>query len=90
MKLQVHNFTVYRLNDADIQVYVWHKCNGGVAANEFSSCIVHYISSLSNEVHHVILVSDGCSYQNRNRVLSNALSQMAKEEEQQEQEQRGL
>lgn len=72
-KLQVHNMTFYRLNDGDVRLYVWDESNGNVTANEFTSCVIHYISMLPASVTHVILISDGCAYQNRNRILSSAL-----------------
>ena len=77
-KLQLHNFSIFRLNDADVTLYVWNETNGGVTANEFASCVVDYINGLPAEIKEVIIISDGCSYQNRNRVLSSALSDTAK------------
>ena len=58
-KLQVHNFTIFHLNDNDIQLYVWDEYSGGVGANEFSSCIVNYINKLPSSVTHIVLISDG-------------------------------
>ena len=77
-KLQIHNFTVYRVNDRHVDLYVWHEGNGGVTANEFVSCVIDYIKSLPANTKKVILISDGCGYQNRNRVLSSALSDVAR------------
>ena len=77
-KLQIHNFTVYRVNDRHVDLYVWHEGNGGVTANEFVSCVIDYIKSLPANTKKVILIYDGCGYQNRNRVLSSALSDVAR------------
>lgn len=77
-KLQLHDFTIYRLNDGRADLYVWHEGDGGVTANEFISCIVSYIESLPDVVKHIILISDGCGYQNRNKSLCSALSDLAK------------
>lgn len=77
-KLQVHNFTIYRLHDHDVTLYVWHESNGHVTANEFTSCIIDYISNLTTEVKEVTLISDGCNYQNRNKTLASTLSMVAK------------
>lgn len=76
-KRQLHNFTIYRLNDKDVTLYVWHERNGGVSANKFTSCIIQYIDTLPNEVTEVVLISDGCNYQNRNKTLTSALSTLA-------------
>ncbi len=72
-KLQIHNFTIFRLNDKHVKLYVWDEANGGVGANEFSSCIADYISKLPDTVSHVVLISDGCCGQNRNAVLASCL-----------------
>jgi hypothetical protein len=77
-KLQIHNMTFYRLNDSEVDLYVWNESDGGVSCNEFVSCITHYISMLPTEVTRVILISDGCAYQNRNRVLSSGLWDLSK------------
>ena len=80
MKLQVHNFTIYRLNDKAVKLYVWHEGNGGVTCNEFTSCVVDYITcNKVKSVTHFVLISDGCGYQNRNKVLSSALAKLAVE-----------
>ncbi|KAG8334063.1 hypothetical protein J6590_108696 [Homalodisca vitripennis] len=75
MKLKVHNYTFYDLKTNDAFCYIWNENEGGLDADEFASIITHF---LVNEVDrskydHVILYSDGCTYQNRNCVLSNAL-----------------
>lgn len=77
-KLQVHNFTIFELNDKHVFLYVWHEANGGVTANEFTSCIVDYISKKSDNYKKIILISDGCNYQNRNKTLGSALSDLSK------------
>lgn len=76
-KLIVHNFTMYNNANHDTVCYIWHEGEGAVTSNEFSSCIVDFLSSLNSDVDEVILWSDGCTYQNRNAILSNALLQTA-------------
>ena len=41
-KLQLHNFTIYELNNSDVTLYVWNETDGCVTYNEFTSCIVDY------------------------------------------------
>lgn len=77
-KLQIHNFTIYEINDSNVTLYVWHEANGGVTINEFASCINNFISNLDGGYKHVTLISDGCNYQNRNKVLTSVLSYTAK------------
>lgn len=64
-KLQLHNFTIYKLNDHDVTLYVWNESDGNVTANEFTTCIINYIDNLPSEVSEVVLISDGCNYQNK-------------------------
>lgn len=73
-KLQIHNFTLYCSNDKDVHLYVWHEGDGGVTANEFSTCIIEFLRlKLGEGYKKAVLISDGCCYQNRNKVLSSAL-----------------
>jgi hypothetical protein len=76
-KLQVHNYTIFRLNDKEVSLYVWDESSGGVTCNEFTSCLIDYIESLPNSVNEVTIISDGCSYQNRNKTLSSALRDLS-------------
>jgi hypothetical protein len=77
-KLQVHNQLIYVNNNKDVHLYVWHEGDGGVTANEFTSCLIHFIKTQLS-YKKIIIISDGCSYQNRNKVLSSALLKLAKE-----------
>lgn len=80
-KLQIHNFTVFALNNKNVDLYVWHESNGGVSANEFTTCIVEFIKITKEHqnYNHITLISDGCGYQNRNKVLSSALLKLSQE-----------
>jgi hypothetical protein len=73
-KLCVHNFTFFDLHSKAGYCYVWHEGEGGLSSNEFASCICDFIQNLNVPPNSVItLWSDGCTYQNRNVVLANAL-----------------
>ncbi len=76
-KLQVHNFTMWRLNDDHVHLYVWDETNGNVGASEFSTCVADYIQRLPERVNHVVLISDGCCGQNRNSTLSTCLRDLS-------------
>ncbi len=79
MKLQVHNFSIYELNDGRVQLYLWDEVNGGLTASEFTSCVIDYLTDRieAKGNKEVTIVSDGCGYQNRNNVLASALSDFA-------------
>lgn len=74
-KLCVHNFTVYNINTHHSRCYWFDETDGDLTANTLASCLIDYLSStISNrQVSVVIIWSDGCTYQNRNATLSNAL-----------------
>ncbi|GFN81003.1 hypothetical protein PoB_000750900 [Plakobranchus ocellatus] len=72
-KLAVHNFTLYNMVTKDVVCYAWHEAEGGLTSNEFTSCIIDHLSSLSG-ANKIVLYSDGCVYQNKNSVLASALS----------------
>lgn len=76
MKLQVHNFTVYNITTHESDNFIWDETEGNLVASTFATCIIKYIRNAimqSPSTHHIIIYSDGCYYQNRNEVLSNAL-----------------
>lgn len=77
-KLIVHNFTVYDLKRKNGFCFLWNETEGGLSSNEFSSIIIYFlqkyvINSNIGNLNSIILYSDGCTYQNRNTTLSNAL-----------------
>ena len=78
-KLATHNFTFYNLATREVQCYMWYEGEGGLSANEFASCVVDYIKSEAANYKKVVIFSDGCTYQNRNSILSSALSDLANE-----------
>lgn len=73
-KLVVHNFTLFNLVTKDAYCFLWHEAEGKVSANEFATILYNFIgeSNLS-EGEEIILYSDGCTAQNKNSTLSNAL-----------------
>lgn len=79
-KLVVHNFTLYDLKTADGYCYIWNESEGNLSSDEFSTIIATFIESLlplEKSDDKIILYSDGCTYQNRNANLSNALLNIA-------------
>lgn len=78
-KLQIHNLAFYNLKNKDGYFYLWNETEGGLNSEEFASI---WVSLIENKVlrqneqakpNKIILYSDGCTYQNRNCVTSNAL-----------------
>lgn len=76
-KLQLHNFSVYCNRDKKVHLYVWHEGNGGVSANEFTSCILDFLQK-QGTYRKIVMISDGCAHQNRNKILASALANFSK------------
>lgn len=79
-KLSVHNLCMYDLKSHDGFCYLWNESEGELTSNEFASILSHFIESqlpLCNNATKIIIFSDGCNYQNRSALLSNALLHLA-------------
>lgn len=72
-KLMVHNFTIYDLRTKNVVCYWWNESEADLTASVFATCVTDYISTYLNDELPVIIYSDGCGYQNRNSMMSNAL-----------------
>lgn len=74
MKLAVHNYTVYNLNSNEGICYWFDETQTELVASTFASCLTDVVEeSLKKSLKPVIIYSDGCTAQNRNNVMSNAL-----------------
>ncbi|KAL4717006.1 hypothetical protein ACJJTC_001867 [Scirpophaga incertulas] len=77
-KLCVHNFTIYNLENKDVHCYWFYECTAGLVASVYTTCIIDCLKkTLSKKLLPIIIYSDGCTVQNRNAVLSNALLELA-------------
>ena len=74
-KLACHNYTIYNLHDRSVTCYFWHEGEGSLDVDSFASCLLDFLQSddKCKAAKHIIVYSDGCPYQNRNQLLSNAL-----------------
>ncbi|BES90489.1 Hypothetical protein NTJ_03297 [Nesidiocoris tenuis] len=80
LKLAVHNYTIYNMANHDATCYYFDETSCGLEASIFSSCLTDYLKTLIDaDPKPVVLYSDGCNYQNRNSVMSNALLHLAME-----------
>ena len=77
-KLAVYNLTVYSLGDREATCYVWDETEGRKGSCEIGTCLSRYIQSLPQDVKHVILYSDTCGGQNRNKFVASALHYIVK------------
>lgn len=73
-KLHLHNFTLYNILTHDSANYVWDETEGDLQSSTFASIVIHHLKErIKTSDLPIIIYSDGCTYQNRNVVLANAL-----------------
>ncbi|CAG9763604.1 unnamed protein product [Ceutorhynchus assimilis] len=76
-KLCCHNFTVYDLNTKDATCYWFDETDTDLQASAFASLLVDFLQrkflNIPGEKKPIIIFSDGCTYQNRNSTMANAL-----------------
>lgn len=75
-KLCVHNFTIYNLGTAEVHCFLWDETHGSLEATNITSILISFLENAVSQgqgIKKIIIFSDGCGYQNRNVVLSNAL-----------------
>lgn len=66
-KLVSYNFTLYDLHSCNVWCYIWNETDATLRATTFASILS------CKKGHTVVLYSDGCTYQNWNIIISNAL-----------------
>lgn len=72
-KLCCYNRTVYSLGDHQGTCFVWPEVDAKRGASEVATCLKLHLQSLPAEVDHVVLYSDACGGQNRNRIIATCL-----------------
>lgn len=82
-KLIVHNFTLFDLKTKEGYCYLWHDGEGGLSSNMYASIVCHFLMSqlIDHDPKPMLLYSDGCTSQNRNSTMSNALLNLALEKD---------
>lgn len=78
-KLCVHNYTIFNLTNKHCTCYWFNESEADLQASVFASCLTDYIKRHLNDSKPVIIYSDGCSYQNKNSVMANALLHLSSE-----------
>lgn len=82
-KLCVHNFCLFNLKTKQGTCYLWNETEGGLNAEEFATLVSKFLLEKvvpqirEKDNDKIILYSDGCTYQNRNVTMSNALLNLA-------------
>lgn len=81
-KLCVHNWCIYDMKSGDGYCFIWNEAEGGLNSDEFASIITSFliktvIPKMGENDREITLYTDGCTYQNRNVILSNSLVNLA-------------
>lgn len=77
-KLCCHNFTVYENTTHKATCYWFDETAADMTASTFASCLIKFLTANNDGTGTpIIFYSDGCTYQNRNNILANALLQFA-------------
>lgn len=77
-KLAVHNFTIYNIGTNEVTCYWFDETACDLKATTYATFFVNYLTEvLEKDVKDVIIWTDGCTAQNRNSVVSNALLRLA-------------
>lgn len=76
--LQLHNFIIYDIFTHDSSNYVWDETESDLQSSTFTSIIIHHLEKkIKTSSLPMTIYSDGCGYQNRNVLISNALRLLA-------------
>lgn len=73
-KLCCYNFTVYNLESHQVVCYWFTEVDSDLQASTFTSIILEHLEKYCvSKKLPIVIFSDGCTYQNRNNILANAL-----------------
>ncbi|KAJ8884652.1 hypothetical protein PR048_016510 [Dryococelus australis] len=73
---------IKRKKTKEVCCYWWDESEGETKATIFTCCVAHFLEVeiaawTQEKPKHIILWSDGCVYQNKNKTIANALLQLA-------------
>lgn len=78
-KLTCHNFTLYDLTSRHCTCYWFTETAADLTASTFASFVTDYLERHCLPLKKpIIIYSDGCTYQNRNVIMANALMNFSK------------
>ena len=73
-KLSVYNLTVLKLNNMAGYCYTWAEIDGKRGTNEIATALITWLREQDEQQQqHIVLYSDSCGGQNRNKIMCTAL-----------------
>ena len=79
-KLSNYNFTIFDLKTHKVACYWFSEDqNSDLKASTFVSCVLDHLQKkcVTESKTSIVIYSDGCTYQNRNAIMANALLNFA-------------
>ena len=80
-KLNLYNLFIFGLGESDGTCYVWSEFEGKRGSIEVGTALLNHLKSLPENVDKVVLYSDTCAGQNRNRFITGLLKYIVQTEE---------
>lgn len=69
-KFATYNFTIFDIGKKHGYCFVWHQSEGNRGSNEIATCLLKFLKIIKDQgVKEVVLYSDNCGGQNRNRFV---------------------
>lgn len=68
-QLSCYNFGVHLGDTNKAYMCMWNECEAGRGANEIASCLFYVLNNVVGLKKHVVLYSDNCCAQNKNRII---------------------
>lgn len=80
-KLACHNFSIFNMKTHEARCYWFNETQADLTAPTFASCLIDFLLDKwdKNLKPPIIIWSDGCTSQNRNAILANALLSFSSE-----------
>ncbi|XP_022197121.2 uncharacterized protein LOC111054395 [Nilaparvata lugens] len=80
-KLVCHNFSIYEMKSHFAKSFWFNETQADLSASTFASCVIDFLENRWNkdEKTPIVIWSDGCTSQNRNVIMANALLSFSKE-----------
>lgn len=73
-QLWTYNLTINNNTAKATKCYMWHESIAKRGGNEIASCLHHFVGDLDRDVRHLVLFSDCCAGQNKNKIVSAMMS----------------
>lgn len=73
-KLSTYNLSFFNMGSGTGHCYLWHEGLARRGSNEVGSCILHFLENNFAGEGNVILYSDNCAGQNKNKYIASVYS----------------